>query len=142
MEREWELSAACRDVDPNVFFKKDSLSLARRTCRACPVQEECLDAVLARESHVAKTQREGIFAALTGAQRWEVERQRKTGQPAVKKPKKAPGPGRKLSPCGTEGAYQRHQRKGEPADQACLDAHALTHREYRRTGSTKVLTSR
>lgn len=29
-----------------------------------------------------------------------------------------------LAPCGTESAYQRHRRRGEPQDPECLAAHA------------------
>lgn len=29
-----------------------------------------------------------------------------------------------LTPCGTDSAYKRHMRRGEPTDQACRDAHA------------------
>jgi hypothetical protein len=29
---------------------------------------------------------------------------------------------RVLQPCGTQAAYQRHVRHGEPADEACLAA--------------------
>jgi len=35
-----------------------------------------------------------------------------------------PSPGRKLAGCGSESAYRRHLRRGEPADAACLRAHA------------------
>lgn len=31
---------------------------------------------------------------------------------------------RELRPCGTESAYQRHLRAGEPTCQPCRDAHA------------------
>lgn len=37
---------------------------------------------------------------------------------------------RKLQPCGTNAAYERHRRKGEIADQACLDAHARRRLEH------------
>lgn len=30
---------------------------------------------------------------------------------------------RQLQPCGTNAAYQRHVKAGEPADDACLTAH-------------------
>jgi hypothetical protein len=144
MDREWELKAACRSEDPDIFFSSKSVGLARQTCQGCPVRMECLESALVREAAVAKESRTGIVAGLTGAQRWAIDKQRKAAAKAEgKKPaEKAPGPGRKPSPCGTEGAYQRHVRKGEPIDQRCKDAHALAYREYRRTGSTRVPAAR
>jgi len=36
---------------------------------------------------------------------------------------------RKLAPCGTDSAYQRHRRRGEPIDAACREAHNATRRK-------------
>ena len=38
---------------------------------------------------------------------------------------------RPLAPCGTEAAYDRHIRNGEPKDDACKAAHAATIRAER-----------
>lgn len=39
-------------------------------------------------------------------------------------------PGRPATqPCGTVAAYKRHQRNGEPIDQACRDAWSARQRE-------------
>lgn len=142
MDREWELKTACKTIDPDVFFEPQSLAEARSICIDCPVREACLEATLVREAEVPRSFRTGIVAGLTGAQRWEIDKQRRANQPAAKKtPPKPRGPGRKPSPCGTSAAYQRHIRQDEPVDQACKDAHAHSRREYRRTGSTKVLIS-
>lgn len=35
-----------------------------------------------------------------------------------------PWPRWRLQPCGTEAAYRRHLRRGEPADVACKEAAA------------------
>jgi len=139
MEREWELRAVCRLMDPNVFFQRSTRKEALTACSVCPVSAECLEAVLAREEGLSAGYRDGIFAGLGPGERATLARQ----QGQAKRPRKKPrGPGRKPSPCGTRAAYQRHQRKGEPIDQACKDAHALGNREYRRTGSTQVATAR
>ena len=48
-------------------------------------------------------------------------------------------PGRPVTaPCGTQAAYKRHQRNGEPIDDACREAWAAYQREmYRkRKGSS------
>ncbi|MGW0869905.1 WhiB family transcriptional regulator [Streptomyces sp. NPDC002740] len=142
MDREWELQALCRRRDPEQWFSeaKGVKKEAARLCKEmCPVRDECLEAILARESQTADTMRFGIVAGLTGRQRAAIARTRYREQGAVKKKQPKPkGSGRPLSPCGTEGGYQRHVRKKEPVDRACKDAHALAHRQHRRTGSTKV----
>jgi transcription factor WhiB len=137
MEREWELKAVCRTREPDIWFTRKGRAEARLMCNACPVRADCLEAVLEREAGLSAGYRAGIFAGLTGTQRAEVARQRDetSEQPVKQKPR---GPGRKPSPCGTRAAYQRHQRKGEPIDQACRDAHARAGQQYRRTGSTQV----
>jgi hypothetical protein len=38
---------------------------------------------------------------------------------------------RVLVPCGTDTAYYRHHRRGEPVDEACRLAHLAKMREYR-----------
>jgi hypothetical protein len=38
---------------------------------------------------------------------------------------------RVLQPCGTDSAYQRHRRAGEPIDSACRDAHTSKVRAWR-----------
>ncbi|WP_328425947.1 WhiB family transcriptional regulator [Streptomyces sp. NBC_00443] len=141
MDREWELQAACKAMDPDIFFEKRTLGLAKQTCRGCPVQMDCLEAALVREAGVAKAFRIGLVAGQTGAQRWGIEQQRKAAAGVTKpKPKKKPTgqPRGPLPLCGTPAAYQRHLRYQEPIDQACKDANAAARRQHRRTGSTKV----
>ncbi|UGS27590.1 hypothetical protein K8F61_05215 [Microbacterium resistens] len=41
---------------------------------------------------------------------------------------------RELAPCGTRTAYKRHQRRGEPVDEACRAANA----EYQRSKSGRA----
>ncbi|WP_216588548.1 WhiB family transcriptional regulator [Streptomyces brasiliscabiei] len=135
--REWELQAACRSQNPDMWFSKNTWVEAKRIClQVCPVREQCLETILARESLTADTLRFGIVAGLTGAQRAKLHA--RTRAPKTTAAPKPPGPGRPLAPCGTKSAYERHRRKGEPIDQACRDAHALASREYRRTGSTRL----
>ncbi|AMW11649.1 hypothetical protein A4E84_20410 [Streptomyces qaidamensis] len=145
MDREWELKAACKGVDPDVFFKSQTIGLARQTCDGCPVRMECLEATLVREAGVAKEFRTGLVAGLTGKQRWKITQQRKAAARATEKPpaKKKPQPKKStrrwnVAPCGTRAAYQRHVRKKEPIDAACREANAVGKREHARTGSTQV----
>ncbi|MDX3066918.1 WhiB family transcriptional regulator [Streptomyces sp. ND04-05B] len=139
--REWELAAACRNQDPNTWFSKTTWTKAKKIClEACPVREECLEAILARESLTADTLRFGIVAGLTGAQRAKLHATDRSPK-AASLPKPS-GSGRPIAECGTKSAYERHRRNKEPIDQACRDANTLANRLYRRTGSTKVPASR
>lgn len=140
MDREWELRAACRSGDPEVFFSDRKKKQARTICDSCPVLDECLEAVLLRERGVARRLREGIVAGLSGEQRWDLDRARRTDADAKPKQQaKADGNvRRKLAPCGTRSAYQRHLRHGEAVDPACRAANARGAVEYRSTGSTQV----
>ncbi|WP_282795153.1 WhiB family transcriptional regulator [Streptomyces sp. CC224B] len=72
MTREWELKAACRDKDPDLFFSGKTRAEALSTCHSCVVRGECLTAALAREKGLARVQRRGIVAGLTGAQRFDL----------------------------------------------------------------------
>lgn len=47
---DWRLSAACRDLDPDLFFPIGSAgpavtqaTAAKQVCLACPVRQPCLD---------------------------------------------------------------------------------------------------
>lgn len=42
---DWHLDAACRGMDPAIFFPERGKSIrkARAVCAQCPVQTECLD---------------------------------------------------------------------------------------------------
>lgn len=138
MDREWELRAVCRSYDPDIWFGKATAAAAQQLCMQCPVRDECLEAILARESQTADTLRAGIIAGLTGAQRAAVAADRRSQLPAAAKRKAPPGAGRPPAPCGTKSAYNRHIRKGEPVDEACRAANNRAATEYRATGTTKV----
>ncbi|MFG3090642.1 WhiB family transcriptional regulator [Streptomyces antibioticus] len=138
MDREWELKALCRSGhDPDIWFSRRTWTVAKRLCEVCPVRDECLEAILAREAQTPDSLRAGIAAGLTGAQRASLARARRREEPVKPRPK-PPGAGRAKAPCGTKSAYERHRRLGEPIDQACREANARANREYRRTGSTRV----
>lgn len=44
-ERSWIKDAACRGMDPNIFFPErgatKDVALAKKTCSKCPVKEQC-----------------------------------------------------------------------------------------------------
>jgi hypothetical protein len=47
--------------------------------------------------------------------------------------------GRRLAPCGTRSAYQRHIRNREPIDDACRAENTASRTRLTRTGTTKAL---
>ena len=57
MTGEWQLKAACRGLDSEVFFcpNKETQEIALRLCNQCPVKRECLEFALAEE------QTEGVW---------------------------------------------------------------------------------
>lgn len=73
----WRASAACRDIDTELFFPLgetgDALEQAERAkaiCRTCPVQEECLDYALTANEQA------GIWGGATEAERRSIRRRR------------------------------------------------------------------
>lgn len=137
MDRDWELEAACRSEDPEIWFSGGKRSLAKHIClNACPVREECLAAVLEREADVAETYRRGITAGLTGRQRYALTQAQKPDVKPQKRPKPTGRP--RSAPCGTRSAYQRHLRNKEPIDDACRDANSASRRAWAATGSTQL----
>jgi WhiB family redox-sensing transcriptional regulator len=63
----WMQRAACREVDPELFYPETGQyhqsRAARRICGNCPVNEDCL-------AHAMKTREEwGIWGGMTGKQR-------------------------------------------------------------------------
>jgi hypothetical protein len=65
---------------------------------------------MATEAGWPAEDRHGIYAGLDGAERTALD------------PTAAARPARLLTECGTEAAYTRHKRRGEPIDEACQDA--------------------
>lgn len=64
-ERPWAVFAACRDMDPDVFFpaNSDEAAEAQRVCFGCAVRYDCLEFAL--ETRV----RFGIWGGTTDKQR-------------------------------------------------------------------------
>ena len=73
----WRDHALCRDTDPELFFPVGttgqalvSQDHAKRVCRECTVQQECLDYAL------DTNQDSGIWGGLTEEERRSIRRQR------------------------------------------------------------------
>ena len=70
MSESWKALAACRGLDPELFFpgRGRSTKEAQATCTDCPVRAECLESGL-HESH-------GIWGGLSERQRRKLKSQR------------------------------------------------------------------
>ncbi|HEX4864445.1 MAG TPA: WhiB family transcriptional regulator [Acidimicrobiales bacterium] len=75
-EEEWRSFAACRNVDPRIFFPKSDLfsNQGKLICSTCPVREQCLAWAL------ATGQRDGIWGGKTSKER---RRLVKAGRPTA-----------------------------------------------------------
>ena len=137
----WADRAACRGYDLSLFFSEAALNVqeAKAICRGCPVVDECLAETLRAEV----TPRYGICGGLTPDERDALiaeQARAKAEDLGLELEVGKPRGGRRPAPCGTNSAYRRHIKKGEPIDQACRAAHAAADRRLRSTGSAKALT--
>lgn len=69
---EWQQEAACRGMDPDLFFPVGrtgdavgDIALAREVCAGCPVAADCLEFALSARNPVISA---GIWAGLTDRQ--------------------------------------------------------------------------
>ena len=72
---EWELQAACRGEDPEMWFpspsESEKLAAAKNVCLACPVRVECLEAALrVNEEH-------GVWGGMSRSERRELAARRR-----------------------------------------------------------------
>lgn len=67
----WMRQAACRSVDPELFFpgRGESTREAKAACAGCPVRVECLDYA------IANGERHGIWGGLSPRERRRARRQ-------------------------------------------------------------------
>jgi WhiB family redox-sensing transcriptional regulator len=70
----WRDAAACREVDPDLFFPTPGdtrgTNAAKSICLTCPVRRTCLINALAEEGGKAKDNRFGIRGGKTHGQRY------------------------------------------------------------------------
>lgn len=110
---DWTL-AACIGHNPEVFFpaktvrNRHAWDEPRAICQPCPIRDACLAWAL------ETGQVDGMWGGLD-------ERQR-----AALMPKRPPV----LAGCGTYAAATRHQKRGEPLDDACIEARRAKNLEY------------
>lgn len=63
---DWRAEAACRGVDPSLFFpeRAESAAEAKAICWGCPVRRECLAFAMSQDDSLA-----GVWGATTHRQR-------------------------------------------------------------------------
>ena len=73
MNASWRNRAACRGIDPDIFFPvtDEEAEPAKAVCNACPVREACLEFALAAR------EREGVWGGATERERRRIVRQRR-----------------------------------------------------------------
>lgn len=73
MNSPWSTRAACRGLDPLVFFPltDEEADLAKAVCRGCDVRELCLEHALGTR------EREGVWGGCTERERRRILRRRR-----------------------------------------------------------------
>lgn len=109
---EWMEQAACRGIDPAVFFvdRGGSSVAAKDACNNCPVTGQCLAHAIANGEH------HGIWGGTTGRER--VKLRRRLGV-LIARPIHH----------GTRSGYLTHQRRGEVPCGPCTIASSIWLRE-------------
>lgn len=78
-DRAWRTHAACRDMDPGIFFPTtgSDVAPAKAICAACPVAAQCGEYALGRnEDH-------GVWGGMSERERRRVRRQRSIARRAA-----------------------------------------------------------
>lgn len=117
MTDDWRDRAACKFVDPNLFFPErgDYVSgeYAKAVCAECPVVEPCLQYALDMCESV------GIWGGTSARERKRLRSER--------------NPQNLLRPIphGTAAGYKAHWRRRQPPCDACILANRLKQAEYK-----------
>ena len=73
MDQTWRQNAACRGIDPDIFYPADDdpADDAKTICNVCPVRTPCLEWALATR------EKEGVWGGATERERRRIVRQRR-----------------------------------------------------------------
>ena len=78
---DWMTSAHCVGTDPSAWFPDRGgagVTILRRICALCPVQQQCLDLAMSAEStHSGTDHRHGVYGGLTPTERHELAKHRR-----------------------------------------------------------------
>lgn len=110
-EPDWKADAACRDVDPELFFPQrgESTAEAKAVCRRCDVQAECLAYALTNNEHF------GIWGGKSERERHRIRRARLRAVGQI-------GPERPVAHGTTEAEYRRCIEQNGVACRPCATA--------------------
>lgn len=127
---EWMGRAACRDLDPALFFPQRDENTdrgdnyapeARAACAGCPVAAECLMYAL------NNAERHGLWGGKSPKQRRTIRRQLIANGTITAVPEVG---------CGTRSGYNTHRRRGEDACDECRAANTAYVIEQRQAKTT------
>lgn len=73
MTRVWVHAAACRGLDPTIFYPAtdEEADEAKEICAACPVQSDCLEHAIGHREH------NGVWGGATERERQRIIRRRR-----------------------------------------------------------------
>ena len=75
MSQSWRLQAACRGLDPSIFYPSSEddadADQAKEVCAQCPIRLACLEHALTRR------EKDGVWGGATEKERRRVLRQRR-----------------------------------------------------------------
>ncbi len=75
MDQEWRLEAACKGMDPSIFFARNGIGCwneSRAICQSCPVIGPCRAEALEYEAHAGMTWRYSMRGGLSPSERKEI----------------------------------------------------------------------
>jgi WhiB family redox-sensing transcriptional regulator len=73
MDLSWRHHAACRGLDPEIFYpvSEEETEVAKTVCLGCPVRQSCLEHAL------GSRERDGVWGGCTEKERRRIVRQRR-----------------------------------------------------------------
>lgn len=118
MENErWQNQAACKDVDPDLFFPEDNyrgrnpaVRAAKAVCRGCPLRADCLAGAMER------VERHGIWGGTTPLERVSL------GMPKANEVEEYGDWVAELRGCGSLPGVLAHEQAGTDPCRACAYA--------------------
>ncbi|MFF7022971.1 WhiB family transcriptional regulator [Streptomyces klenkii] len=81
MSADWEASARCREIGPEIFapkkYDRESVADAKDICGSCPVWKQCRADALTAETGLPVTMRATVRGGLTPRERARLDKKQK-----------------------------------------------------------------